>query len=57
MANKPEDRAAIYRQKAEQARAMTEGMRDESARVILLEVAAAWERLASAEDRNNLESD
>jgi hypothetical protein len=46
----PKDRAARYRANAEQARAIAASVRDETARAILVEVAAAWERLARAEE-------
>ena len=50
MPEEPKESAARYRAKAEQARAMAASMRNETARAILVEVAAAWERLARLEE-------
>lgn len=53
MAQPPKDRAARYREKAEEARAMAEGMGNTSARATVLEVAATWDRLADEEEKKN----
>jgi len=50
VAQQPKDRAALYREKAEEARTMADGMTDTCARATVLEVVASWERLARAED-------
>ena len=45
-------RAARYREKAEEARVMAEGMHRGGARDTVLEVAATWDRLADDEESN-----
>jgi hypothetical protein len=45
-------RVARYREKAEEARVIAEGMGNSNARETVLEVAATWDRLADEEEKN-----
>lgn len=51
VAQPPKDFAALFRQKAEEARTIAESMSHSSARAAVLRVAAAWDRLAVQEEK------
>jgi hypothetical protein len=51
MAQQPKDFATLFRAKAEEARTIAESMNNTSARAAVLRVAAAWERLAEQDER------
>lgn len=47
----PQNFAALFRAKAEEARTIAESMGNTSARATVLKVAAAWDRLADQEEK------
>jgi hypothetical protein len=47
------DRVAIYRERAAEARAKAEAMRDEDARNAMLQIAAGWELMAETVEKHS----